>query len=1749
MTKVCCRVSVGVFMNCAVNKGLSDPGVTAARDEGIAIIGMSCRFAPDTDSLEKFWSMLADGRDAVCELPAGRWEPPGDPQTAAVMGSCTRYAAFMTDVAGFDAAFFGISPREAVSIDPQQRIVLELAWEALEHAGIPPLGLSGCQAGVFVAATCHDYGDRLVSDLPSLEAWAVNGVQGFGLSNRVSYVLNLRGASMTVDAACAGSLTAVHLACVSLWRGESAVAVAGGVNVIAGPGPVVALDAAGATAGDGRSKAFDADADGYGCGEGAGIVVLKRLADAERDGDRILAVVRGSGVFHDGTGDGFMVPNGLAQEHMLREVYGRAGIAPETVGYVEAHGTGTPVGDPIEAEVLSHFFGARRPGANPCLIGSVKPNVGHLEAGAGMASLIKTVLAVQKSQIPASLHTELTTAVDWARSGLRVVPTLTPWPVGAGPRRAGVSSFGVGGTIAHLIVEQAAETTTTTTQSPSGPVVVCLSNRSGASLRQDAARLANWVDAHADTPLSAIAGTLALRRSPLEQRAVTVARDRADLIGALRGFARGDDDRVTTAHVLPGGPHDPVWVFSGHGAQWAGMGRQLLAQEPAFAAVMDRIDPIFEDELGITANQAIAEGDWTSMSRTQAMTFAMQIGLAQLWRERGLRPAAIVGHSLGETAAAVVAGALDLEAAARFTCRRGLIGEQIAGAGAMAMVNMPFEQARSRVCDGVEIAIMASPTWTVVTGDVAPVESTCAQWVEEGFVVRRVNTTVAFHSAQVDPLVEQVITAAHALSPRPPEVPLYSSVSIDPRSQALRDGQYWGEMMRRPVRFVSAIEAAIDDGHRMFVEISSHPLVAQSITEILDERGIDEAVVAHTLLRNKPEVDSLLKNLAVLHCNGAAVDWSRTHRDRQLVDLPTTAWQHRPYWPEPTPRNLAHGAGHDPAGHTLLGTELSVSGIPALRIWQTRLDDASRPYPGRHVIHDVEIMPASVILLTMLAATGQHPTSAALADVEFRVPLSLSAPRDVQVVRHASALRLAGRDPDRDADGTATDAGHWVTHASATTGTPLADCDRVDIAALRRRCAHTLDQDSLMARLTRSGVTGAGFDWRMQDLWFSNEEFVGTVDIAVGQDRDPLVTWAPVLDAAITALSVLVPDDGTAQVLAAIESVRLAGETPAFPVVYGRIESDRTVDVVITDEHGVAHATLTGLRMELLENTSTQRIDPRAAVHELLWRPRTANGRSAPRRVGLVCEDRIIADALREQFTEIGVDCRVAAAPVPALVTESDTVVVVPAAEGPIPDVAEQHAWLPVHTAQVIAEAGCRVPPKLWCVTRGVRTGTNPAGAGAWGVARILAGEHPEFWGGLIDLDPDVPAAAAAGIVGGNSGEDIIAVTDTGQLVPRLARIDRDPSRPDLECRSESTYLVTGGLGELGLQIAKWLAGRGARRIVLAGRRGLPPRHYWDTVAEPDTAHRISVVRALEATGVSVRPIAVDITNQTAVTAALQALDLPPVRGIVHAAGVMGGALALKTRREQLAQIMLPKVRGAMVLDALFPPGTLDFLVLFSSCGQLARLSGQTSYAAANAFLDTFATYRRANGCNAAVSLGWTSWLDARVSAQHAAALDEAESRGFGGLSTGAALQAWQFATRFDRPYYAITAVYPLPGQQAGLPVRSELTLDDDDGGTASTGPRWTDLPEVERIPAVVADLRELVGSELRMPPTDIQAGCSLTELGLDSVLITRLRARMNRRYGTEIPPKLLWDRPTIQALAEYLARQGAEELTLSNAG
>ena len=756
--------------------------VQAQGAEPVAVLGVGCRFAGGIDSPDAFWDLLIGGRDGIGEAPSQRWESYAGrgPDFAAALRRAARPGGYLGHVDGFDAQFFGLTPREAELMDPQQRILLETTWEALEHAGVPPGDLAGGDTAVFVGVGSDDYGRRLLEDLPRIEAWTGIGAAMCAVANRISYALDLRGPSLAVDTACSSSLVAVHLALQSLRAGECPVAIAAGVNLIISPGLTLTLEAAGAMAADGRCKSFAASADGYGRGEGCGVLVLKRLADARADGDRVLAIIRGSAVNQDGKTNGIMAPSQEAQRHVLERACRQAGVAPQTVGYVEAHGTGTRLGDPLEASALAAVYGASRTAAEPCLIGSVKSNIGHLEAAAGVARIIKAVLVLERAEIPPTLHCDPPNpAIAWADAGLHVVTERTPWPRRAAVRRAAVSGFGYGGTIAHVVLEEAPGPTAAPLlsryeaasagergvgvdrvdrvppESPVGtsPRLYPLSAASDNALRQYAKRLADWLDVPAGhAPLACVGHTLALRRSHLEHRAAVVAAGRDELLAGLRIIADGGaGPGVTSGAVAADQGRGLVWVFSGHGSHWAGMGRELLAVEPAFAEVIDSLEPVFAAEIGFSARQALIDGDFGDVARAQTMIFAMQLGLAEVWRSAGVTPDAVIGHSVGEIAAAVTAGALTRQDGALLICRRSRLLRRVAGKGAMAMAALPFAEVAGKLAGNGDLtaAIWSSPVSTVIAGDIEAIDDLVQRWRADGIAVRRVNSDVAFHSAHM----------------------------------------------------------------------------------------------------------------------------------------------------------------------------------------------------------------------------------------------------------------------------------------------------------------------------------------------------------------------------------------------------------------------------------------------------------------------------------------------------------------------------------------------------------------------------------------------------------------------------------------------------------------------------------------------------------------------------------------------------------------------------------------------------------------------------------------------------------------------------------------------------------------------------------------------------------------------------------------------------------------------------------------
>ena len=1186
----------------------STVGSESPGPELMAIVGMGCRFPGGVESPGDFWDLLLAGGDVIGRMPEQRWaEHSADPRNTAVLRGAVRQGGFLDDVAGFDAEFFGVVPREAELMDPQQRLLLEVAWEALEHAGIPAAGLAGTDASVYIGAVSDDYERRLLEDLPGIEAWTGICTQMCGLANRVSYSLDLRGASITVDTACSASLAALHLACRGLAAGESSLAIVGGVNLILGPGLTVMLDAAGVLSEDGRCKSFDASADGYGRGEGAAVVVVKRLSDAQRDGDDIHAVIRGSAVHQDGRTNGIMAPSEQAQAHLLRSACRAAGVDASTIDYVEAHGTGTAVGDPIEARALSTVIGARRKPGSPCLIGSGKSNLGHLEGGAGIAGVIKAALALRHATVPASLHCATPTPlVPWETSGLRVVTETAPWPEGDHPRRAGVSGYGYGGTLAHVVLEQAPPASPTRRRGAAAqsgtlqrlPRVFPVSGATDAGLRANAARLADWLERPEPASLDGIGHTLSSRREHLARRVSVTAADHAELAARLREVSTGQEPGGTSF----GSPLDPpasrpVFVFSGHGAQWVGMGRGLLTAEPVFATVLDEIADVFRAEIGVTPRQILTELDTLeAVDVIQPALFAVQVGLVAVWRRWGVEPAAVIGHSVGEIAAAVTAGALSLLDGARLVCRRSLLLRDLAGKGAMVMANMPFSAVAERLSGRNDVvpAISAAPSWTVLSGEPDAVGKLVAEWQVEGIATRQVSSDVAFHSPQMDPLVEDMALAAQGVQHSDPVTPFYRTAGDDPRAVVDQPARYWAVQLQVPVRFAEAVAAAIEDGHRAFLEISSHPLVTHSIWDILSESSA-QGFATGSLRRGTPDLDTLLTNLGALHCHGLHVDFSALFPHRGLVDLPTTAWQHRRFWREGPRTGTGQALQHDLHSHALLGGRTTVAGTNLLRLWQTYLDYDCRPYPGNHPVYGVEIVPAAVLLNTFHTAVATDGESS-LTDVVLRAPISLAAPRELRVTHQDDVLRLASRP----AEG-AVDEDSWLTHTTGRVGQRgTAAGTALDIGMLRARLTERLPDSYVFSLLAALEVPAMGFPWRVEELRrAADTELLAMVSCGLPQPT----TWASVLDAALSLPTAVFPGPAALRMPAEVGRMTVWGEPEDTVAIHVRLEADEpdTVAVTVADRTGRVVIELIGVRFGVPDRALLED-EPVTADHtERLW--------------------------------------------------------------------------------------------------------------------------------------------------------------------------------------------------------------------------------------------------------------------------------------------------------------------------------------------------------------------------------------------------------------------------------------------------------------------------------------------------------------------------------------------------------------------
>ncbi|MEV0503964.1 beta-ketoacyl synthase N-terminal-like domain-containing protein, partial [Streptomyces spectabilis] len=1061
--------------------------IEAAAQEPIAITAMSCRFPGGVGGPEDLWRLLAEGRDAISGLPTDRnWDLESlyDPDAAGKQGtSSTAHGGFLDRVAEFDAAFFGISPREALAMDPQQRLLLETAWEAFERAGIDPATARGSRTGVFVGTNGQDYAPLLFEAEEDVEGYVSTGNAAAVESGRIAYTLGLEGPALTVDTACSSSLVALHLAVQALRQGECGMALVAGVTVISTPGVFTEFSRQQGLAADGRCKAFAAAADGTGWGEGVGMLLVERLSDARRAGRPVLAVVRGSAVNQDGASNGLTAPNGPSQQRVIMQALANARLTAADVDAVEAHGTGTTLGDPIEAQALLATYGQERPeGGEPLWLGSIKSNIGHTQAAAGVAGLMKMVLAMRHGVLPPTLHVdEPTPEVNWTTGAVELLTEAREWTERAdgGPRRAGISSFGVSGTNAHVIVEQAppADEPTAAAEPETAPVVtgavpVALSAKTPEALRAQASRLREHLLSTAECEPADVAWSLAAARTRFEHRGVILGRDREELLAGLESLAAG---AAITGRAVAGAGR-AVFVFPGQGSQWAGMAVELLESSPVFAERMRECAEALSEFVDWDLLEELGGERFDRVDVVQPVLFAVMVSLAAVWQAAGVKPAAVVGHSQGEIAAACVAGVLSLRDAARVVVLRSLAIRELSGKGGMVSVPLPEAEVRELVAgwEGrIEVAAVNGPAQVVVSGEPEALEELVAHCTGQDVRARTIPVDYASHSSYVEQIEAQIGQALAEVAPQAAEIPLYSTLTGTWLDIPM-DAGYWYRNLRQTVLFEHATRGLLAEGHGLFLEMSPHPVLTVPVQATIDATD-SQAATLGSLRRDEGGADRLTASLAEAHTYGAELDWKAlVPGARTLVDLPTYPFQRERYWPKAAPAGAGDMvfAGLRAAGHPLLGAAVALAGAEG-HLFTGRLSTQTHPWLVDHAVDGAILLPGTAYVELALRA-GDEVGCGHLEELTLEAPLIVPEQGAVQLQISVGGPDGSGRRelslyarPQGDADDAP-----WTRHFTgsllpAAPAEPSVEAAELSVWPPAR--AERVDVSDLYERLTAGG--------------------------------------------------------------------------------------------------------------------------------------------------------------------------------------------------------------------------------------------------------------------------------------------------------------------------------------------------------------------------------------------------------------------------------------------------------------------------------------------------------------------------------------------------------------------------------------------------------------------------------------------------------------------------------------------------------
>ena len=1746
--------------------------------EPIAVVGMACRFPGGVRSPEDLWDLVAEGVDATCDFPTDRGWPEDlyDPDPERSGKSYVRRGGFIPDVGDFDAEFFGISPREALAMDPQQRLLLEVSWEALERAGLNPVSMRGSRSGVFVGASTSAYVADLERVPESVEGYTLTGNLQSVLSGRLAYSFGFEGPAVSVDTACSSSLVAMHLAVQALRQSECTFALAGGVTVLASSAPFIEFSRQRGLAPDGRVKAFSADADGTGWAEGVGMLALERLSDAKRLGHRILGVVRGTAINQDGASSGLTAPNGPSQQRVIRQALANAGLGTADIDAIEAHGTGTRLGDPIEAQALLATYGQDRPDNRPIRLGSLKSNLGHTQSASGVAGVIKMLMAMDRQTLPRTLHvTEPSPFVDWSAGAVSLLTEEAAWPRGGSARRAGISSFGVSGTNAHVIVEEAPAEPEAAAATPSAeaPVLdgsvlawpVCAGSAGG--LRTQAARLAEYADGQAEIDVAGVGRALA-HRSGLRHRLVVTGGHAKELVAGLETFAE-QEHSATTKSVTGIAAEDAkvALLFSGQGAQRAGMGRELYACSPVFAKALDEVCSHLDAGLGRSLREVMFAPEGTPEAEllgqtmfTQAALFAFEVAVTAVVRAAGVRPDYLLGHSVGEIAAAHIAGVLDLKDACKLVAARGQLMQALPTGGMMLSVQAPAEEVVETLRgleDRASIAAVNGPTATVVSGDAEAVEAVETVWQERGVRTKRLQVSHAFHSPRMDPMLDDFRKIADTLTYQAPTIPVVSNLTgVLAQGDDLCTADYWVRHVRQAVRFADGMGYLSGTDTRILLEVGPRAVLTAMATDCLGEEN-DEVSAVALVRHDRPEAQSLVTGLATAWTLGTDLDWNTllpVDETAAPVELPTYAFDRTRYWLERGTRGAGDlaGVGLTVVDHGLVAAAVEVAGGDSV-VLSGRISAATHPWLADHTVAGTVLLPGTAFVDLVIRAGDQ--TSCGRID-ELLVQAPLIIPTDASI-----ELQVVVDAPDEDGHRAvgvysrphAAAGSVWTRHAQATI-TPATDTTAdADFTALRSwppADAESIPVEDLYAELTGRGYGYGPTFQGLKAVWRTDDTLYAEVALPDGAHKDAarFGVHPALLDAALHSLRFhdAFPQEGV-WLPYSWNGVTLHATGATTIRVALRSTGEDTLRITATDPAGQPVAHVDTMRMR---ETTAQHLAPAADtthLYTLRWTPLALQSAEATGAAVLGADPLGLHTALADATPY---------ADVAALTSALDAGTAVPSfavltvttedSEGDdTAQAAQDHAIRLLATVQTWLADTRLEDCRLVVLTRGAIGAAHDGEADAdvhdlpasvaWGLIRTAQAEHPDRFV-LLDADvrTDGPETDWSALLGhASTAEPQLAHRDGTFLAPRLGAAGSG-AVGETVFDSAGSVLITGGTGTLGRLLARHLVTtHRVEHLVLTSRQG---------IAAPGAAE---LRDELTESGAQVTVVACDVTDRAALADVLAGIPAErPLTAVVHAAGVSDGGLLTALTADRFREVLHARITGAVHLHELTRDLPLSAFVVFSSAAGVIGGAGHADLAAAGTFLDALVQQRHARGLPA-LSMAWGAWesgaggsLDAddlvRLSREGAVPLSVDE--GLALFDTTCALgEPLTVGTRVDtstlRERAMAGVLSPLWRDLVRTPVRRATAANGDAG--LSLARRLLGLSKAERTRTVLELVRGHVAAVLGHDSSArVDDNLGFLNAGIDSLSAVELRNRLSAATGLQLPATLVFDYPTPAVLA-----------------